>query len=63
MWPLEYYFQLPIWLNLPIGQFFGAIIFWYIDNLILNPDFNFESVKVSYYEYLFKLRRLSRICK
>jgi len=35
MWPLESYFGLPVYLNLPIGQFFGAIIFWWIDNLIL----------------------------
>jgi hypothetical protein len=37
MWPLEHWAGLPIWANLPVGQFFGALIFWPIDNWILNP--------------------------
>ncbi len=37
MWPLEHFCNLPIWLNLPIGQAVGALIFWRIDNWILNP--------------------------
>jgi len=36
MWPLEQA-GLPLLVNLPIGQFFGALIFWPIDNWILNP--------------------------
>jgi hypothetical protein len=26
MWPLEHWFNLPVWINLPIGQCFGAFI-------------------------------------
>jgi hypothetical protein len=35
MWPLEHWFNLPVWINLPIGQCCGAFIFWPIDNWIL----------------------------
>jgi hypothetical protein len=37
MWPLEHLFDLPIWANLPIGQAVGAVVFWRVDNWILNP--------------------------
>jgi hypothetical protein len=29
-----YAFQLPLWATLMLSQFFGALIFWYIDLLI-----------------------------
>jgi hypothetical protein len=35
MWPLEHWLDLPIVFNLPIGQFFGALVFWRIDNWII----------------------------
>ena len=38
MFPLEHWCDLPIYINLPLGQFFGAIIFWKIDKWILRNE-------------------------
>jgi hypothetical protein len=36
MWPLEHWFHLPIYINLPIGQLIGAIIVWPFDKYIFS---------------------------
>ena len=47
MFPLMSFLDqyLPLWLNLMIGQCFGACVFWFIDSWIFRTDFGDDSEK------------------
>lgn len=41
MFPLMLFFEsfsMPLWLNLMIGQFFGALVFWHVDKRIFKEN-------------------------
>lgn len=45
MLPFMMIFQLmgiPLWLNLPLGQFIGALIFWVVDSKLFEFKARFE---------------------